>query len=58
MAREDDLREDVPVSVAEGEMAFGDIKVKVHTLSDGRRVIEAADMERLLAILEEEKAGG
>jgi len=58
MAKEDDLLEDVPVSVAEAEMDFCGLKVKVHVLSDGRRVIEAADMERIMRVmLEGDEAG-
>lgn len=48
----------IPESIAESELDFLGLKVKVHVLNDGRRVIEKADMERILAIVCEGDAAG
>ncbi len=43
--------DDIPESIAEAEMDIGGIKVKVHVLSDGRRIVAAEDMERVMMLL-------
>jgi len=48
----------IPEQVAEGEMDFCGLKIKVVVLDDGRRVIEAPDMERIMRILLEGDAAG
>ncbi len=42
---------EIPEAISEGEMDFCGLKVKVHVLSDGRRVIEQSDMERIMRVM-------
>lgn len=37
-----------PVSVWQGELSMSGVTLRVHVLSDGSRVIEAADLEALI----------
>lgn len=50
--------DELPVSIAEAELDFCGLKVKVHVLSDGRRVIAAEDMERVMRIMFEGDGAG
>lgn len=45
------MTNEMPASMADAELDFLGVKVRVHVLDDGRRVIEQADFERVLAIL-------
>lgn len=45
------MTDDTPQAIAESEMIVLGHKIRVHVLSDGKRVIEAGDMERLLQAL-------
>ena len=38
-----------PVSVWQGELTMSGVTLHVHVLSDGSRIIEAADLEALMA---------
>jgi hypothetical protein len=49
---------EIAASIAESEMNFLGVKVKVHVLSDGRRIIEKDDFERVLAVLLEGDSAG
>jgi hypothetical protein len=49
---------DIPQAVAESEMDFLGLKVRVYVLADGRRVIEKGDFERAMAIVLEGDSAG
>jgi hypothetical protein len=47
------MGEDIPTVVSSGTVRIGAMEVTVHQLSNGQRVIDAADMEALVALLVE-----
>jgi hypothetical protein len=43
--------EDIPQAIAESEMELLGVKVKTYVLDDGRRIIDADDFHKLMAIM-------
>jgi hypothetical protein len=43
--------EDIPVAIHESEMEIMGVKVRVHVLDDGRRVINAEDFAAVIAAM-------
>jgi len=43
---------ETPASVWHGEMSLFGVKLHLHVLDDGRRIVEAADMAALLEAME------
>ena len=45
------MSDEVPEAVAESEMDFLGVKVRVYVLADGRRVIEKGDFDRAMKVI-------
>lgn len=43
--------EKIPQSISESEIEVCGLKIKVHVLDDGRRIIESQDMEGIMHVL-------